>query len=152
MFIIIIIAVSVFSVLFSLKRNKVRGRFRKSRKACDEKQDMALNDILNIEPVNSKHAMYMANKYITSTKEGYSFAKKDRKGLNKVNFFESVMDSLATIAIIVIKVAETGLENVTLEVVLSIVALVSIYTQIMNRVNSIIYMSLHFYRIFRELI
>ena len=139
LFIVIIIVVSIFSVLFSLQRNKVRDRFRKNRKACDEKQDMALNDILNIEPVNSKHAIYMADKYITSTKEGYAYNKKDRKGLNKVNFFESVMDSSATIAIIVIKVAETGLNNVNLEAVLSIIALVSIYTQIMHRVNSIIH-------------
>ena len=139
LFIVIIIVVSIFSVLFSLQRNKVRDRFRKNRKACDEKQDMALNDILNIEPVNSKHAIYMADKYITSTKEGYAYNKKDRKGLNKVNFFESVMDSSATIAIIVIKVAETGLNNVNLEAVLSIIALVSIYTQIMYRVNSIIH-------------
>lgn len=138
LFIMVIVVVSVLSLFFSIKRNKVRDRFRKSRKACDEKQDMALNDILNIEPVNSKHAMYMAKKYINATKEGYSFSRKDRKGLNKVNFFESIMDSAATIAIIVIKVAETGLENVNLEVVLSIIALVSIYTQIMNRVNSII--------------
>lgn len=139
LFSLIIMVVSIFSVLFSLKRNTVRDRFRKNRKACDEKQDMAMNDILNIEPVNSKHAIYMADKYITATKEGYSFSKKDRKGINKVNFFESVMDSLATIAIIVIKVAETGLNNVNLEAVLSIIALVSIYTQIMHRVNSIIH-------------
>ena len=137
-FIMIVIVVSAFSLFFSIRRNKVRDRFRKNRKVCDEKQDMALNDILNIEPVNSAHAMYMASKYINATKEGYSFAKKDRKGLNKVNFFESVMDSAATIAIIVIKVTETGLNNVDLKVVLSIIALVSIYTQIMNRVNSII--------------
>ena len=139
-FVMIITIVSVFSVVFSIRRNKVRDRFRKKRKQCFEKEDMALNDILNIEPVNSKHAIYMANKYIDVTKERYSLDKKDRKGLNKVNFFESVMDSLATIAIIATKVVETGLENVNLEVVLSIIALVSIYTQIMNRVNSIIHM------------
>ena len=140
LFIMIIIVVSIFSVLFSVKRNKVRDRFRKYRKKCFEEEDMALNDVLNIEPVNSKHAMYMANKFITATKERFSLDKKDRKSLNKVNFFESIMDSLATITIIVIKVAETGLNNVNLEVVLSIIALVSIYTQIMNRVNSIINM------------
>lgn len=139
-FIMIIIVVSVFSVLFSLKRNKVRDRYRRNRKVCFEKEDLALNDILNIEPVNSKHAMYMANKFIIATKERYSLDRKDRKGLNKVNFFESFMNSAATIAIIVIKVAETGLNNVDLEVVLSIIALVSIYSQIMNRVNSIIHM------------
>lgn len=139
LFIMIIIAVSAFSVIFSLKRNKVRNRFRKSRKSCFEQEDMAINDILNIEPVNSKHAMYMANKFINATKQRYSLDKKDRKGINKVNVFESIMDSLATITIIVIKVAETGLNNVNLEVVLSIIALVSIYTQIMNRVNSIIH-------------
>ena len=139
LFIGIIITVSMLSVLFSLRRNKVRDRFRKNRKTCNEKQNMALNDILNIEPVNSKHAMYMANKFITATKEGYLFSKKDRKGLNKVNFFESFTNSLATIAIVAVKVAEVGLNNVNLEVVTSIIVLVPIYTQIMSRVNSIIY-------------
>jgi len=138
LFISIIIVVSVLSVLFSIKRNEVKNRFRRNRKKCFEKQDMALNDILNIEPVNSKHAKYMAEKYIEASKEKYSFDKKDRKGVNKVNFLESFMDSLATIVIIAIKVYETGLENVNLTVVLSIIALVSIYSQIMNRVNSIV--------------
>ena len=140
-FIMIITIVSVFSVLFSIKRNKVRESFRKSRKKCYENEDMALNDILNIEPVNSEHAMYMANKYVGVTKERYSLDKKTRKGLNIVKFFESFMDSSATIAIIGIKVAETGINNVDLEVVLSIIGLVSIYTEIMSRVNSIIYMA-----------
>ena len=139
LFIMIIIVVSVLSVLFSIKRNKVRNRFRKNRKKCFEKQDMAVNDILNIEPVNSRHAVYMADKYIEASKEKYSFDKKDRKGINKVNFLESFMDSLATIAIIAIKVYETGMENVDLTVVLSVIALVSIYSQIMNRVNSIVH-------------
>ena len=139
LFITIIVVVSIFSVLFSIKRNKVRDRSRRNRKKCSENAEMALNDILNIEPVNSEHAMYMADKYIKATKTRYSLDKKDRKGLNKVNFYDSIIDSLATIAILTIKVAETGLSNVNLEVVLSIIALVSIYSQIMNRVNSIIY-------------
>lgn len=139
LFITIIVVVSIFSVLFSIKRNKVRDRSRRNRKKCSENAEMALNDILNIEPVNSEHAMYMADKYIKATKTRYSLDKKDRKGLNKVNFYDSIIDSLATIAILSIKVAETGLANVNLEMVLSIIALVTIYSQIMNRVNSIIY-------------
>ena len=139
LFITIIVVVSIFSVLFSIKRNKVRDRSRRNRKKCSENAEMALNDILNIEPVNSEHAMYMADKYIKATKTRYSLDKKDRKGLNKVNFYDSIIDSLATIAILTIKVAETGLANVNLEMVLSIIALVTIYSQIMNRVNSIIY-------------
>lgn len=139
LFITIIVVVSIFSVLFSTKRNKVRDRSRRNRKKCSENAEMALNDILNIEPVNSEHAMYMADKYIKATKTRYSLDKKDRKGLNKVNFYDSIIDSLATIAILTIKVAETGLANVNLEMVLSIIALVTIYSQIMNRVNSIIY-------------
>ncbi len=139
LFITIIVVVSIFSVLFSIKRNKVRDRSRRNRKKCSENAEMALNDILNIEPVNSEHAMYMADKYIKATKTRYSLDKKDRKGLNKVNFYDSIIDSLATIAILTIKVAETGLANVNLETVLSIIALVTIYSQIMNRVNSIIY-------------
>lgn len=139
LFITIIVVVSIFSVLFSIKRNKVRDRSRRNRKKCSENAEMALNDILNIEPVNSEHAMYMADKYIKATKTRCSLDKKDRKGLNKVNLYDSIIDSLATIAILTIKVAETGLANVNLETVLSIITLVAIYSQIMNRVNSIIY-------------
>lgn len=138
LFISIIIVVSILSVFCSLKRTNCKNKFRKSRKDSFEKQDMALNDVLNIEPVNTKHAKYMADNYISHSKEIFKYDKKDRKDINKINFFESLFDSIATISIIGIKVYETGLENVDLTVVLSIIALVSIYSQIMNRVDSII--------------
>lgn len=140
LFVIIILIVSIFSVLFSIKRIRLRNRYRKSRKHVFEKQDMALNDILNIEPVNNMHANYMVKNFVDASKQIYNFDRKDRKGINKVNLVESFIDSIATICIISIKVYETGLENVDLTVVLSIIALVTIYTQIMSRVNSIVHM------------
>ena len=130
LFISIIIVVSILSVCCSLRRTYLKNKFRKERKTSFEKQD--------IEPVNTKHAKYMADNYIKHSKEIFRYDKKDRNGTNKINFFESIMDSMATISIIGIKVYETGLENVDLTVILSIIALVSIYSQIMNRVDSII--------------
>lgn len=138
LFISIIIVVSILSVFCSFRRINCRNKFRKNRKDSFEKQDIALNDVLNIEPVNTKHAKYMAENYIIHSKEIFKYDKKDRKGINKINLFESLLDSIATISIIGIKVYETGLENVDLSVVLSIVALTGIYSTIMNRVDSII--------------
>lgn len=139
-FVLIIFAVSVISVIFSVKRIDLRNRFRKVRKEYKEESSNALNDVLNIEPINSKHAQYMANKYIRAIKENYKYDKKDRKSINKVNFLESIVDSLSTITIIGMKVYETGVQNIDLNVVLSIIALVAIYSQIMNRVNSLVHM------------
>lgn len=138
LFVLIILVVSALSVIFSVRRVKLRNRFMKDRKWCNEESSNALNDVLNIEPINSKHALYMAKKYIKAIKGKYKFNKKERKSINKVNFLESLIDSFSTITIIVIKVYETGLENVDLNVILSIIALVTIYSQIMNRVNSLI--------------
>lgn len=138
LFVLIILIVSVLSILFSIKRNKVKKRFKEKRKEILDKEDITLNDILNIEPINSKHSKYMTDKYMSVNKEKYSINKMDKKALNKLNLIESVMDSLATIIIIIIKIAEVGLGNVDLQVLLSIIALVSIYTQIMHRVNSIL--------------
>ena len=143
LFIVIILIVSVCSVLFSLRRIRIRNRYRKSRKSVFEKQDMALNDILNIEPVNEKHSSYMVENYINASKQIYEFDKKDRKSINKVNFLESVVSSIATICIIAIKVYETGVRNVDVTVVLSIIALVTIYSQIMGRVYKIVNMVEH---------
>ena len=142
-FILIILFVSVCSALFSFKRIRIRNRYRKSRKNVYEKQDMALNDILNIEPVNEKHASYMVENYINASKKIYEFDKKDRRSINKVNFVESFVNSIATICIISIKVFEVGIKNVDLAVVLSIIALVTIYSQIMSRVYSIVNMIEH---------
>ena len=151
LFAIIITVVSALSIVFCIARLKLKNRFRESRKSYSEEKEMALNDVLNIEPINSDHANYMANKFIIARKEIFKFDKKDRKGLNKVNFLESIVDSLATIAIIALKVYEGGLQNIDLTFVLSIVALVSIYSQIMNRVTSIIYMAEDFKGRFMEM-
>lgn len=112
----------------------------KDKKNLEEKLDMTVNDCLNIEPINEEHAKYMAGNVISLTKEKFAFSKKDRRGINMVNLCQSLLDSIATIVIILMKVFETGIENINLEVVLSIVALMTIYSQIMNRVNSIVHM------------
>lgn len=138
LFVSIIVIVSIASVVFSIKRNSLRKRFLKDKKELEEKLDMAVNDCLNIEPINEKHAKYMAGNVLSLTKEKFALSKKDRRGINLVNLCQSLLDSIATIVIILMKVFET--ENINLEVVLSIVALMTIYSQIMNRVNSIVHM------------
>lgn len=140
LFVSIIVIVSIASVIFSIKRNSLNKRFMKDKKNLEEELDIAMNDCLNIEPINEKHAKYMTGKYISLLKEKFAFSKKDRKSINLVNLCQSLLNSIATIVIISMKVFETGIGNINLEVVLSIVALMTIYSQIMNRVNSIVHM------------
>lgn len=138
LFAVIVGVTSIFSIIFSYRRIILRKTHRKIRKKSFEKRDEYLNDVLNIEPVSQNHAKFMANNFIVASKEIFSFDKKDRKNVNKVNFLESIVNSLATVSIIVLKVYETGLENIDLTCVLSIIALVAIYSQIINRIHSII--------------
>lgn len=138
LFATIVAITAICSIIFSYQRLHLRKKYRKDRKKSFEKRDEYLNDVLNIEPVSQEHAQFMAKNFIEASKEIFSFDKKDRKGINKVNFLESIINSIATIAIISIKVYETGLKNIDLTSVLSIIALVAIYSQIINRIHSII--------------
>ena len=137
-FISIIIIVSIFSVAFSAKRMQISNRFRVSRKDYNERREIAVNDAINIEPINSSHALFMTNKFIEVTKTIFGFDRNDRQSTNKVDLLESTIKSLATISIIAIKVYESGLSNVNLDTILSLVSLLAIYSQIMNKIYSLV--------------
>lgn len=138
LFAVIVLFTATCSTIFSYRRIHLRKKHRKDRKKSSEKRDDFLNDVLNIEPVSQNHAKFMASNFIEASKEIFSFDRIDRKSINIVNFFESFINAIATISIIGIKVYETGLKNIDLNCVLSIIALVSIYSQIINRIHSLI--------------
>lgn len=139
LFVAIICVITIMSIFFSMLRMKSRQKRKKQRKETSEVKNNVRNDILNIEPISEEHAKYMADNYIEANKQIYSFDRKDRKAINKINIVESITKTLSTLTIIAIKVYESGLRNVNLEVVLAIISLVAIYSQIMNKVTSIIH-------------
>lgn len=137
-FISIIVISIVLSVLFSIKRNSYRGTYWKEQKEFSQKQDVLLNDIVNIEPLNKAHSDYMVSNFINASKSLLQSDKSIHRKLNLISISNSFFDCLATIAIFGIKVWETGFANVNFEVVLSIISLMTIYSSIVSSACSII--------------
>ncbi len=149
-FISILIIVSFLSFVFSNERDKIWGKNRNHRRRTYEKSEVAKNDVLNIEPITNAHANYLAQNYIALSNQILNYDKQDRKRLNIVNIFETLVDSAATVIIIIMKTREVGLSNVTLETVLSIISLITIYNQIISRTQNIIRMVEDYRKTFKD--
>lgn len=137
----VIILLLLLSIIFSYIRIRIRKKFRKERKTERERQTTWENDLINIEPVSEAHAELMASRFISATRNIFQIERGQRKKFNKINVFDSVTKSLAIIAVMGIKIWETGIGNVDLPVVLSIISLVAIFSQIMSRINSLVRMA-----------
>lgn len=137
-FISIIVISIVLSVLFSMKRNSYKEIYWKEQKKFSQKQDVLLNDILNVEPLNKAHSDYMVSNFINASKSLLQSDKSMHRKMNLISISDSFFDCLATIAIIGIKVWETGFANVNFEVVLSIISLMTIYSSIVSSACGII--------------
>lgn len=138
LFVAIIVISIAFSVVFSLKRTKYRKVFWKSDKKFSQKQDVLLNDILNIEPLNKTHSKYMIDNYISAGKELFHNVKAMHRRFDIYNISDSLFNCIATISIIGIKIWEVGFANINFEIVLSIISLMTIYSSIVKSTNSII--------------
>ena len=140
LFISIICLIAVTTVYFSYLKGKCRDRFRINRKELSEEEDAVRNDIINIEPQNSRHADYMISNYMSAMQKSFEYDRKDWRDINKIRLGESILHAGATLFVVGIKVFETGIPNITLETVLSIIALQTIYSQIVGKICSIIRM------------
>lgn len=138
LFVGIIVISIVFSVIFSLKRTRYRESYWKSDKKFSQKQDVLLNDILNIEPLNKTHSKYMIDNYISACKKLFHNRKAMHRRFDIYNISDSLFNCIATISIIGIKIWEVGFANINFEIVLSIISLMTIYSSVVKSTNSII--------------
>ena len=138
LFLFVIFIVSIFTIYFAYKRGTYYDRYRKNKKELSEKEHAAMNDILNIEPQNDCHAQFMIDTVRKAMSESFNFEKKDWHDFKKLRFFESIVNTFATFFIMGIKIFEIGIPNVTLEVILSIIALQTIYSNIVGNISGIV--------------
>jgi len=138
LFIFVILIISISVVFFAHVRGKFRDRFRDNRKELYEKEHIALNDILNLEPQDERHSEFMISNVRKAMKEAFNYDKKDWHDLNWLTFVENVINSLATIFIMGIKIYEVGIPNITLETILSVIALQTIYSNIIGKVYRVV--------------
>lgn len=140
LFLAIIMLVLIGSITFSYIRIRIRKKNRLVRKKEREEQRTWENDIVNVEPVSNVHSELMADRFISVTKNIFQIEKQQTKKFNKINVIDSFTNSLAIIAVMGIKVWEVGINNVDLTVVLSIISLITIFSQIVSRIKSLVRM------------
>lgn len=137
-FVFIIVISTALSVFFLVKKSSYSENFWKQQKKFSQKNNVLFNDILNIEPISNEHSKYMSNNYTHSSKELLHSKTYMHRKFNLISICNSASNCLAIIAIIGIKLWEVGFTNVNLEIVLSIISLMTIYSSIVELINGII--------------
>lgn len=136
---IAIVVVSVFSeIFFTNMRMKTRNKHRDERRRARMIEEEAYQNIVQLEPINDEHASFLTDNYISASKQGFSINRNLQKKINTVRALNSMTLSIFTILVLVIKTWEVGLENANLEMLMSAISLVSIYSQFTHRIASLV--------------
>lgn len=134
-----LVVVSVFSELFFTNmRMKARNAHRDARRKAKMIEEEAYQNIVQHEPINDQHASFLTDNYINASKEGYGINRKVQKKINIMRALDSLTLTIFTIMVLLIKTWEVGLENADLEMLVSAISLVSIYSQFTHRISSLI--------------
>lgn len=138
-FITIVIFTSAISAILLHKRIGINDKYYKTRKEADNKKRVLFNDILNIEPLNEEHSKYMENNYSKVSSEIFDNVKFRTFNTGILSSIDGIVSIFATITLIVIKVYEAGLENINLEIVVSIISLLTIYLSVQSSIIHIMH-------------
>lgn len=125
------------NILFSYLNHKTFSKNEKNLREEKLKKESAKQDILNIEPLNKKHSDFLVGNLVTASKKKFKLEMKLTKVQNTLWFFKSVISTLVTLGILLSKIFDSGLNNFNLEIMLSAISLVTIYSQFSNRISSI---------------
>lgn len=131
-FIAIVVFSSVISLVISFMETRIRCNFYESDKKLRQKKKELFNDILNNEPLNKKHSKYMLNNYYAAAKESFDNIKTNHFNTSKLDTIENIICILSVISLIAVNAYEIGFGNINLEVVLSIISLLTIYLNVQS--------------------
>lgn len=150
-FIAIVVVSSIVSLIISFMETKIRRNFYESDKKLRQKKKEFFNDILNNEPLNEEHSKYMLNNYYSVAKESFDNIKTKNFNTNKLDIIENIICVLSVIGLIAVNAYEIGLENINLEIVLSIISLLTIYLNIQSSFCNIARSSAYFIDAYNEI-
>ena len=136
---IALVIVSIFSeIFFTNKRMKMRNAHRDERRKARMIEEEAYQNIVQLEPINDEHASFLTDNYINASKQGFGINRMLQKKINTMRALNSLTLSVFTIMVLGIKTWEVGIENANLEMLVSAISLVSIYSQFTRRIASLV--------------
>lgn len=132
---LLIICAGIYGV-FGKQRIEVMDKFRKKRRENEAKEEVLFSEIKTIEFSSTRDFTYHANRFRNHLINSKGLLKDERLKMNAVFIKRGAVASLFMLIILGYKIAVAG--EVSQEVFLSIVAISSVYSTILNKISEIL--------------
>lgn len=135
---ILFACIILFALLFRV-RLSVRKSFRENHRILRKENEVLLNDVKNIEPLIKNEFSYRVKLLIENLKSKRGLEMKEVFKLNGLQVLRTLVLALFMILIIIIKLHHAGgIDNLTIEVLTDIIAISTVYSNILDKVASIL--------------
>lgn len=136
--IILFVCIISFIILFKI-RIKVRDSFRRKYRESRKENEVLMNDIRNIEPLIQKEFSFRVSLLVKNLVSRRSMEKKEVTHLNLLQILRSFILGIFMVAIIILKVSYVGgLTNLSLDIMTDILAVSTIYSNILDKIATIL--------------
>lgn len=137
--VILFACILLFGILFKF-RLKVRKEFRENNRILRKENEVLMNDVRNIEPLIQDEFSYRVNLLISNLRSKRSLEKKEVFKLNALYVMRTLVLALFMVIIIIIKLYYAGgIQNLDLVVLTDIIAISTVYSNILDKVASILF-------------
>ena len=136
--VILFACIILFGILFKI-RLAVRKSFRERHRVLRKENEVLLNDIKNIEPLIKNEFSYRVKLLIENLKNKRNLELKEIFKLNTLQVLRSLVLASFMVSIIIIKLYQAGgIEKLSIAVLTDILAISTVYSNILNKVASIL--------------
>lgn len=136
--IVLVLFTLIFAIIFKI-RLKVLDFFRKSFRETRKENEVLMNDIRNIEPLIKREFSYRVSLLVKNLVKKRNLERKQISKLNFLQICRSCILALFMIAIIFLKLSYVGgISNITIEVMTDILAVSAVYSNILDKIVSIL--------------
>ena len=135
---VLITCIVLFGILYRF-RLRVRRKFRENHRKLRKENEVLMNDVKNIEPLIKDEFSYRVNLVVDNQNSKRSFEKKEIFKLNTLHVCRTLVLSLFMMSIIIFKLIHAGgIDNLTIIVLTDIIAISTVYSNILDKVASIL--------------
>lgn len=135
---ILFTCIVLFGILFKI-RLAVRKSYRENHRILRKENEVLLNDVKNIEPLIKNEFSYRVKLLIENLKNKRSLELKEIFKLNGLHVLRTLVLAMFMVLIIIIKLHQTGgIDNLSIAVLTDILAISTVYSNILDKVASIL--------------
>lgn len=138
LFVVLVFFSIASQLFFSNARMNMKKKHRDTGRKAGMIKKEAYQNILQLEPINAQHAAFLTDNYITASQELFAVNRKIFNSSNIMLALDKLTLAVFSIVVLVIKVYEVGLESANLEMLVSAISIVSIYSQFTQRITKLV--------------